>query len=65
MSGDPADPDYNPERWLLDWQPHEPERTIACTCGASVHLEHVFNACPNCGTTWDRWGGHVWGAKQP
>lgn len=63
MSANPQDPDYDPERWLVDWKPSEPERTITCDCGASLILRHLFNKCPNCGAHWDRWAHLVLAGK--
>lgn len=55
MSYDKSDPDYDPDRWLIDWKPDEPAREITCTCGATLTLLHLFNQCGGCGAQWDRW----------
>lgn len=65
MSTDPADPDYDPNKWLIDWKPDEPERVITCNCGASLTLEHLFNECPNCGAHYDRWAHLVLDGRTP
>lgn len=59
------DEPYDPDRWLIDWTPHVPELTIACECGADVHLEHLLNTCTGCGRVWNKWGRQEFLRRQP
>lgn len=62
MIGDPNDPDYNPDRFLIDLPIHA-EIVITCDCGATVECLHLFNRCHICGASWDRWGHRVFGGR--
>lgn len=68
MFAEPPDPNYDPERWLLDYRPAEPERTILCTCGATLALSGRGETECGCGRIWNRFGrlvATVWPPRQP